>query len=78
MDVWEIAYAWSAECGSSFARLRRAFDWLKPQQLRAALAYAEMYPGEVQELVREHEALDEASASARHPYLRPTAGPGRT
>lgn len=72
LDVWEVVHAFRGECALSFAELQKAFPGLTPQQLRSALAYAEMFPDDVEARIRRHEQLDEASAHREYPYLRPT------
>jgi len=44
--IWEIVATWRA-CGEDFGQLRGSYDWLTEPQLRAALAYYELYPTEV-------------------------------
>ncbi len=46
LQVFEIVKVYNA-AGGSFRNLRRAFHWLTPEQLRAALAYYAAFPEEV-------------------------------
>jgi uncharacterized protein (DUF433 family) len=46
LDVWEVVATWRA-CGEDFGRLRRSYEWLNEPQLRAALAYYQLYPQEI-------------------------------
>ncbi|MBW8876123.1 MAG: DUF433 domain-containing protein [Acidobacteria bacterium] len=46
LDVWEIIATWR-EGGRSYEDLRRNYPWLTETQLRAALAYYELYPSEI-------------------------------
>jgi uncharacterized protein (DUF433 family) len=53
LDVWEIVAAWKS-LDRDMGRLRAAYDWLSEAQLRAALAYYELYPAEIDDrLTRE-------------------------
>lgn len=59
---------------SNLERLRQAYDWLDPSLLRAALAYAEAYPDEVEASIRDQERW---AAPERvwetYPFTRPRA-----
>jgi uncharacterized protein (DUF433 family) len=46
LDVWEIIAAWQAG-GGVYETLQEGYPWLTEAQLRAALAYYELYPGEI-------------------------------
>jgi uncharacterized protein (DUF433 family) len=46
LDVWEIIATWR-EVYSGFETLRQSYPWLTEAQLRAALAYYELYPAEI-------------------------------
>lgn len=46
IDVWEVIAAWKAG-GQDPEKLRADFGWLKETQLRAALAYYQLYPAEI-------------------------------
>jgi len=43
VDVWEVVYAYE-HADRDFTRLRQAFNHIAEPQLRAALAYATLYP----------------------------------
>lgn len=46
LDIWEIVTTWIAvDCDRN--RLCEAYDWLTEPQLRAAPAYCELYPTEI-------------------------------
>lgn len=47
LDVWEVISQYRA-LGEGWDRLRQSFHWLSEVQLRAALAYAEAYPDEIE------------------------------
>lgn len=46
LDVWEVIAAWQAS-NSSDEALRQCYPWLTEPQLRAALAYYELFPMEI-------------------------------
>jgi uncharacterized protein (DUF433 family) len=46
LDVWEIVATRRAS-GEDFDQLRQNYGWLTEPQLRAALAYYELYPHEI-------------------------------
>jgi uncharacterized protein (DUF433 family) len=46
IDVWEVVAAWMAGDRDP-EKLREDFSWLIETQLRAALAYYELYPSEI-------------------------------
>lgn len=70
LDVWEIVATWRA-AAEDFGELRQSYAWLTEPQLRAALAYYEHYPQEIDaRLQREAEWTPERVASDL-PYARP-------
>ncbi len=46
LDVWEVISTWK-HGGEDFEDLRRNYPWLTEGQLRAALAYYDLYPEEI-------------------------------
>ena len=55
LDVWEIIATWQA-CGKDERQLGENYPWLTSPQLRAALAYYQLYPDEIDNrLVREQQ-----------------------
>jgi uncharacterized protein (DUF433 family) len=70
IEVFEIAQAYRSVEGS-WPRLKEAFDWLSDNQLRAALAYAEAYPEEIEERIRRDEEWTPEAVWARYPFMRP-------
>lgn len=46
LDIWEVVASWKASA-EDFRKLRRNYPWLSEAQLRAALAYYEVYPEEI-------------------------------
>jgi len=55
LDVWEVIRTWQ-DAGTSFDETRANYPWLSEAQVRAAIAYYELYPVEIDErLKRERE-----------------------
>jgi uncharacterized protein (DUF433 family) len=73
LEVWEVIRTYR-DAGESWETLREAYHWLSDYQLRAALAYAEAYPGEIQDRLRQEDELTEEEVWRRYPFMRP---PGR-
>jgi len=76
IDVWEIL-ATFASVAHDTARLRAAYHWLSDAQLRAALAYADLYPDDVDARRRRSEAWTETTLRRRHPALAPVTATHR-
>ena len=73
LEVWEIVQGYRA-VGESLERLRQAYDWLTDEQVRAALAYFEAFPAEIEaRLQREAHWTPERLYTA-HPFTRPREG----
>ena len=47
LDVWEIIATWRA-CGEDVQQLAQHYPWLTQPQLRAALAYYQLYPDDIE------------------------------
>lgn len=47
LDVWEIIATWRA-CGEDAQQLAQHYPWLTQPQLRAALAYYQLYPDDIE------------------------------
>jgi uncharacterized protein (DUF433 family) len=56
LDVWEIISQYQNAPGD-LAALCKMFDWLEPNQLRAAVAYYEAYPREIDAAIAENDAV---------------------
>lgn len=70
LEVWEIIGGY-LNLDGSWERLREAFDWLADQQLRAALAYYEAFPDEIDEAVAENASWTPERLRAEFPALAP-------
>jgi len=70
IKVWLLVQDYRAmDC--SWERLREAFHWLSEHQLRSALAYAEAFPDEIEEILREEERWTPEYTWAKYPFMRP-------
>jgi uncharacterized protein (DUF433 family) len=75
LGVWEIIQAYRDENGN-WDHLREGFHWLSENQLRAALAYAEAYPDEIEERLAREDELTIERIWELYPYTKPrTPGP---
>jgi uncharacterized protein (DUF433 family) len=54
LDVWEVV-ATRRDVDGSFEALWQGYPWLTEAQLRAALAYCQLYPEEIDERLRREE-----------------------
>ncbi len=72
LEVWEIVAQYEA-VNRDFAALQECFDWLTPEQLRAALRFAELNP----EFIAERFAREDAAPQLleelweRKPHTKP-------
>ena len=55
VDVWEVVYVYE-HADRDVGRLRQAFNQLTEPQLRAALAYATVYPEDIRRRIAENDA----------------------
>ena len=72
IDVFEIVRT-CADLGKDRERLAEAYHWLTDQQLRAALAYAEAYPDEIEARLDREDDWTPQTVWAAHPFTRPDA-----
>jgi uncharacterized protein (DUF433 family) len=70
LDVWEVIATWKA-IGENEAALREAYDWLTAPQLRAALNYYALYPGEIGERLALEESWTLERVRRELPFARP-------
>lgn len=68
IDVWEIVAAFES-LGRDLRRLQKTYHWLPEPQIRAALAYYELYPDEIDDGLRRNVAWTPSSLRRRHPTL---------
>jgi uncharacterized protein (DUF433 family) len=67
IEVWEIVSTYRS-VGKSLERLKKAYYWLTAEQLRAALAYSEAYPEEIDQLIDQNERWTEKGLKERYPF----------
>ncbi len=68
IEVWEIV-AQHNTLNRDETRLRKAFHWLTPGQIKAALGYYAAYPAEIDALIARNEQWTEETLEKRHPAL---------
>ncbi|MDP3939745.1 MAG: hypothetical protein Q8R92_16635 [Deltaproteobacteria bacterium] len=73
IDVFEIVKAYR-EMGQDRGRLQSAYHWLSDIQLRAALAYAQAYPEEIEDRIALEKQWTPESVWEAHPFTRPEQG----
>lgn len=71
LDVWEIVAAYRT-ADESWEGLVEELSWIEPSRLRAALAYYELFPGEIDGRLEREEELTRERIHRRHPFTRPT------
>ena len=71
LDVWEIIRTYR-EGDEDWETLKQSYHWLDDRQLRAALAYAEAYPDDVNPRVREADEFDVEEVWRQYPHTRPS------
>lgn len=70
LDVWEVIAAWQM-AGKKFDTLQDDFPWLSEVQLRAALAYYERYPAEIDVRLERERAWTPEQLQQTLPFVRP-------
>jgi uncharacterized protein (DUF433 family) len=70
LDVWEVIATWKAG-GEDERKLRKSYPWLTEPQLRAALAYYELYPGEIDARLEREERWTPERVARELPFARP-------
>lgn len=70
LDVWEVIATWHA-CGGSEELLRQSYPWLSEVQLRAALAYYNAYPKDIDLRLHREAQWDPERVRKELPFARP-------
>lgn len=70
LGVWEIISGYRS-VGGDWDRLREMYHWLTESQLRSALAYAELYPGEIEARLRIDDEWTAERLWETYPFMRP-------
>lgn len=73
LDVWEIIATWH-ESGRNLTTLAQSYPWLTEAQLRAALAYYEIYPHEIDARLEREKQWTPERVRGEFPFLRPRNG----
>ena len=68
VEVWEIISQYQ-HLGSDEKKLKEAFHWLTPGQIKGALGYYALYGEEIDELIARNEAWTDKTLKERHPAL---------
>jgi uncharacterized protein (DUF433 family) len=70
LDVWEIIATWQ-QGSRSFEELQQNYPWLTEIQLRAALAYYELYPSEIDARLEREAQWTPERVWQEFPFLQP-------
>ncbi|HSF39617.1 MAG TPA: hypothetical protein VLT87_07485 [Thermoanaerobaculia bacterium] len=70
LDVWEVVATWKA-VDKNHDRLRQSYHWLTEVQLRAALAYYEVYPEEIDARLEREAQWTPERVRREFPFSRP-------
>ena len=68
IEVWEVIATYRS-VGDNFKRLKKAYQWLSPDQVRAALVYYSIYPEETDRQIEKNESWDAKKIRERYPFL---------
>jgi uncharacterized protein (DUF433 family) len=71
LGVWEIIMSHRV-VDEDWDRLREEYEWLTEFQLRAALAYAEAYPEEIERRIQLDERWTPERVWETYPFMRPS------
>lgn len=70
IEVFEVMLQFRT-VDSDWDRLRQALHWLREDQLRAALAYAQTFPEEIDPIVDRLWNFDIEELYRKHPFMNP-------
>ena len=68
IDVWEVIAAFKG-LNDDYEKLKRTYHWLNEQQVRSALSYYALYPGEIDDLINRNENATEDEIIRKFPFL---------
>ena len=68
IDVWELIAAFKG-FSEDYDQLKKTYHWLNEQQIRAALSFYALYPGEIDDSISRNETLDQQEILRRFPFL---------
>lgn len=75
LEVWEVIATYRA-VGEDVGELERSYPQLSATQLRAALAYHELYPGEIDARLEREESWSPEEVWSQYPFTRPRTTSG--
>ena len=68
IDVWELLAAFKG-MKEDYEQLKEAYHWLSDAQIRSALSYFALYPGEIEAIIDQNERITESQVLKRFPFL---------
>lgn len=68
IDVWEIIATYQS-VNNDFNRLKKTYNWLTIQQLRAAIGYYNLYQEEIDNLISENAGWTSDEIAKKYPFL---------
>ena len=68
IDIWEFIATFKG-LGENYNKLKEAYHWLSDQQIRSALSYYALYPGEIDEKITHNEDITQEQVIKRFPFL---------
>jgi uncharacterized protein (DUF433 family) len=68
IDIWEFISTFKG-LGENYNKLKEAYHWLSDQQIRSALSYYALYPGEIDEKITRNEDITQDQVIKRFPFL---------
>ncbi len=68
IDIWEFIATFKG-LGENYNKLKEAYHWLSDQQIRSALSYYALYPGEIDEKITYNEDITQDQVIKRFPFL---------
>jgi len=70
IKIWLLVQDYR-DMDQSWERLSAAYHWLSERELRSALAYAEAFPDEIEDILREEERWTPEYTWSKYPFMRP-------
>ena len=75
LDVWEVIATWERQ-DCNHEQLRREYEWLTEPQLRAALAYYELCPSEIDDRLERERSWTPERVRRELPFSTPRSNAG--
>ena len=73
IDIWEFIATFKG-LDENYKKLKETYHWLSDQQIRSALSYYALYPGEIDDKITRNDDITQAQVIKRFPFLSKTAG----